>query len=188
MKQCPKCGLNKKIDEFYFLRNPKARAGGYYMRICKKCSYARGKKWRSENLERSRETESKSRKRLRVRRRLAWLAARIEFGKMCPTCGLNKKLDEYQIRKSARDGRSSECKICINKKKKIWVANNHEYVLQDSRRRNKKMVSNLGPCYVKRIIKKKYKIPFEDISKDMIDRERDIITINRMLKEKHKCQ
>ena len=49
----------------------------------------------------------------------------------------------------------------------------------------KRCVGELRDTYVRRRIKSKYKIPLEDISKDMIEREREILTISRLLKEKH---
>lgn len=51
--------------------------------------------------------------------------------------------------------------------------------------RGKKDRSELRRYIVKAFIQRKYAIPYEDISENMIDKEREVIRINRLLKEKH---
>lgn len=48
--------------------------------------------------------------------------------KVCIKCGIDKSLDEFQKRKSAKDGHRGECRLCLKSYHKEWSDNNREHV------------------------------------------------------------
>jgi len=115
--------------------------------------------------------------------------------KECTICGFEKTLNEFYELVGGKFGRSPYCKECHLARNTKWnrehpqsfrnsgqkYRRKHKSALKE---KNHKYVKNLGVSYVKRMIHAKYGIPTEDISQQMIDREREVIKLNRALKEK----
>jgi len=132
--------------------------------------------------------------------------------KVCSKCRQEKLKDEFNEQGASKDGLKNYCKICTrecdqkyykkNRDKIIkynhrYYKDNHERILKDAhqyrhqnrekvnkskRRSEQKVVSELKPAYVRKIIREKYKIPLELISEDMIELERETIHLNRKIR------
>jgi len=115
--------------------------------------------------------------------------------KECTICGFKKTFSEFYLLMGGKFGRSPYCKECHSAKNVKWNRE-HPQVIRNGRQKyrrkhklalnekSRKYVKNLGVSYVKRMILAKYGIHPEDISQQMIDREREVIKLNRALKEK----
>lgn len=53
----------------------------------------------------------------------------MEF-KICPKCGEEKELSEFNIKKSLKSGHSAECKKCEQMSRKIYFQNNKKMLLE----------------------------------------------------------
>jgi len=129
-----------------------------------------------------------------------------DIKKRCSTCELNKNIDEFHQNRSSKDGKSSECKICKRARKNKWAIENKDRVVEYQRnykrgiRRPRSRTTSvkdwiqrfiksfetqerLKSCNIKRDIKRKHKIPYDLISQDMIDREKEVLILNLLSKE-----
>lgn len=57
--------------------------------------------------------------------------------KLCKQCNKYKKLDEFPIRRSAKDGRQSNCSLCRREMCKVWYKKNQKYQNERTRKNNK---------------------------------------------------
>ena len=46
--------------------------------------------------------------------------------KHCGGCNTDKPLDDFHKNSSRKDGRSTQCKVCINTRNKVWYTKNKE--------------------------------------------------------------
>lgn len=76
--------------------------------------------------------------------------------KTCSECNKEKKEVEFYRRRAAKDGRSSNCKECHNKRTKIWRDNNSEKVKKHKKEYNKEYGGNPENIRKKKIYIKEY--------------------------------
>ena len=116
--------------------------------------------------------------------------------KKCSTCGEAKPINEFYKEKSHKDGLSSQCKCCINKKQKEYRKNHpkerrkyQKKYLNKHKKEHKKyvnkykkehMVALLKDCYIKDKLIQCGWIN-ENITEEIIEEKRNIIKTKRII-------
>ena len=62
--------------------------------------------------------------------------------KICTVCKVEKPLDDFHRRNTAKDGRQNKCKECNSNQTKNWQAKNWDRVLEGQKRRDSAPDSN----------------------------------------------
>lgn len=127
--------------------------------------------------------------------------------KICTKCHEVKPLEDFHNRKIAKDGKKSCCKICGKKhehrsrrdpkkareynrkyheehreERNEYARQYHEEHREESAEKRRGEIKELKASYTKKMIHKKYNISPADISEEMIERERELIKINRLFR------
>lgn len=189
-KRCLICGLNKDFDEFNQMKSSKDGKQVY----CKICMNDLNKKWRLKNAENTRKVNVDIESILKyapvwidVRKAIRKNEAKRREKKRYKIAHPEKireskrryrKAHPEKIQEKSHRYRKAHLEKIQEKSRRYYKAN-----MEKVREYSKKAGLELKSFYVKHIIREKYKIPGELISKEMIRRERELIKINRTVKE-----
>ena len=179
-KRCTKCHAVKPMDDFRKYKKDVKRA------LCRNCE----NKYRRERRANDPEYRGRINKQEREYRRKA---NNPEYCKRTNKYRRERRANDQEYRDRLnkyyreRYANDPEYRARVKKQscmyKRHAIANDTEFYKKKRLQANE-YIEKLKTAYVRQIINKKYKIPYANINNDMIERERDLIKINRLFRRK----
>jgi hypothetical protein len=171
-RECATCGVRKHITAFKYTRRDRCRS-----RSCKACQYANQQRWRHENPEKVKAGRARAFKAWRIKhpKLPPREAANSPNGRLCRTCGVRKKPEEFRSDKRHKDGLAWHCRECAYAGERLWRENNLEQYRDNARGgqrdRYRKRPEHYQEILRRSRIRTKYGIEVEDVER-MLDAQR----------------
>jgi len=121
MKKCTACCEVKDYSEYS--KDKKAKDG--FRSKCRSCRVRANMEWRKANPEKRRQQNERYKERCKQKTH-TYTSKKI---KKCPVCGEAKVWSDYYKCSSDPSGLGPACKLCTNKKVKLWESENKSRVL-----------------------------------------------------------